>query len=69
MNKVRDEGFKLRIKKQINKIIDFPETGKPMRYKRKGTREVYISPFRLAYAYLPEEDKLIFLDIYHKGEQ
>jgi mRNA-degrading endonuclease RelE of RelBE toxin-antitoxin system len=69
MSKARDEGLKLRIKKQIIKIISFPETGKPMRYKRKGTREVYIPPFRLAYAYIPEEDKLIFLDIYHKDEQ
>jgi mRNA-degrading endonuclease RelE of RelBE toxin-antitoxin system len=69
MSKVRDEGFKLKIKKQISKIIDFPEAGKPMRYKRKGTREVYVSPFRLAYAYIPEEDKLIFLDLYHKDEQ
>jgi mRNA-degrading endonuclease RelE of RelBE toxin-antitoxin system len=57
------------LKKQIAKIIDSPETGKPMKYERKGTREVYIPPFRLSYAYFKEEDKLIFLDLYHKDEQ
>jgi len=46
-----------------------PELGKPMRYSRKGTREVYISPFRLSYFYLKEEDKLIILDLYHKDKQ
>jgi len=51
------------------KIIQNPDVGKPMRYARKGTREVYIKPFRLSYAYISEEDKIIFLDLYHKDEQ
>jgi hypothetical protein len=40
-----------------------------MRYTRKGTREVYIAPFRLAYEYLKIEDRIIFLKLYHKDEQ
>ena len=40
-----------------------------MRYTRKGTRELYMGPYRLAYAYLKEEQRLIFLDLYHKDEQ
>ncbi len=40
-----------------------------MKYGRKDTREVYIPPFRLSYAYIKEEDKIIFLDLYHKDEQ
>jgi len=40
-----------------------------MRYVRKGTRELYIGPFRLSYAYLKDENKIIFLDPYHKDEQ
>ena len=40
-----------------------------MRYARKGTRELYISPFRLSYLYLKEEDKIIILDLYHKDGQ
>ena len=58
-----------KVKKQIAKIIAFPEIGKPMMYSRKGTREVYISPFRLSYAYIEKEDKVVFLDLYHKDEQ
>jgi len=40
-----------------------------MRYARKGTREVYAGSFRLSYAYIPEESRIIFLDLYHKDEQ
>ena len=40
-----------------------------MRFARKGTREVYVGSFRLSYAYLKEEGKIIFLDLYHKDEQ
>jgi len=40
-----------------------------MKYERKGTREVYVGSYRLAYAFIIEEDKLIFLDFYHKDEQ
>ena len=67
--KIKDEALKLRVKKQIAKIIELPEIGKPMRHDRKGTREVYVPPFRLSYAYLKEEDKIVFLDLYHKNEQ
>lgn len=69
VNKLKDKSSKEKIKKQIIKIIENPEIGKPMMYSRKGTREVYISPFRLSYAYIKEEDKVIFLDLYHKDEQ
>ena len=40
-----------------------------MRYVRKGTREVYAGSFRISYAYIKEEAKLIFLDVYHKDKQ
>jgi len=58
-----------RIKKQILKIIQNPEVGKPMRFARKWTREVYIGSFRLSYSYNKEENKIIFLDLYHKDKQ
>jgi hypothetical protein len=32
----------------MSKIKDNPEIGKQMRYDKKGTREMYISPFRLS---------------------
>jgi len=69
LSKIKNKADQDRIKKQIRKIIENPEIGKPMRFARKRTREVYIGSFRLSYAYLQEENKLIFLDIYHKDEQ
>ena len=66
--KIKNSSLKLKVKKQIGKIISNPEIGKPMRYARKGTREVYVPPFRLAYAFLHNENKIIFLKFYHKDQ-
>ncbi|KAF5431588.1 mRNA-degrading endonuclease RelE, toxin component of the RelBE toxin-antitoxin system [Candidatus Methanophagaceae archaeon] len=68
-HRINDKSVKERVKNQIKKIIENPEIGKPMRYARKGTRELYIGSFRLSYAYLKSENKIIFLDLYHKDEQ
>ena len=64
-----DKEYRLRAEKLIKKIIENPETGKPMMYTRKGSREVYMQPFRISYAYNKDEEKLYLLDIYHKDEQ
>lgn len=69
VGKVKDNLFKERIEKLIIKISENPEIGKPMRNLRKGTREIYIKPFRLSYAYLENENKIILLDLYHKKKQ
>jgi len=69
IQKIKDAPQKEKIKKQIKKIIEQPEIGKPMRYARKGTREMYIGSYRLAYAYIKDKNKLIFLDLYHKNKQ
>ena len=69
IRKIRDSFLKAKVKKQMEKIVNNPETGKPMMYSRKGTREVYVDPFRLSYFYSDADDKLVFLDIYHKDEQ
>ncbi|MEK6809747.1 MAG: type II toxin-antitoxin system RelE/ParE family toxin [Nanoarchaeota archaeon] len=69
IRKIKNNADKEKIRKHIKKIIENPEIGKPMRHARKGTREVYIGSFRLSYAYIKEENKLIFLDLYHKDEQ
>ncbi len=68
ISRIKHQTIKEQIKKQIEKIIENPEIGKPMQYGRKGTRELYVKPYRLAYAYVREE-KLIFIDPYHKDEQ
>jgi mRNA-degrading endonuclease RelE of RelBE toxin-antitoxin system len=64
-----DGSYKNRIKNLIIKIVDNPQVGKPMQYDRKGTREVYLSPYRLSYSYNAQEDILYFIDLYHKDEQ
>ena len=64
-----DTSIKIQLEKLMGKIIENPEIGKPMRYVRKGTREVYLGSFRVSYEYVKEEELIIFLDIYHKDEQ
>ena len=64
------DGFiKKKITKQIVKIAENPEIGKPMKYGRKGTRELYVKPFRLSYEYIKEKSVVYILDLYHKDEQ
>jgi mRNA-degrading endonuclease RelE of RelBE toxin-antitoxin system len=69
IRKIKDAGQKERVKQQIIRIIDDPTIGKPMRYTRKQTREVYVPPFRLSYWFDPRKDMLVFLALYHKDEQ
>ena len=67
--KIKDKELKQKIIKQISKIKENPKIGKSMRNVRKGTRELYIRPFRLSYSYIEKEDKVVILDFYHKDEQ
>jgi len=64
-----DNFMKQKVMVQVKKISENPEVGKPMRYSRKGTRELYIKPFRLSYEYLKDENIIYILDLYHKKEQ
>lgn len=58
-----------RIQKLIIKIRENPEIGKPMKHDRKGSRELYLPPFRLSYAYNKIINRIIILDFYHKDKQ
>jgi len=69
VKKIKNNSLKIQVKKQIKKIITSPIMGKPMRYSKKGTREVYVNPFRLSYTYIEQENKIVFLNFYHKDEQ
>jgi mRNA-degrading endonuclease RelE of RelBE toxin-antitoxin system len=69
IRKIKDGTLKEKVKTQIRKLLSNPEAGKPMKYSRKGTRELYLASFRLSYAYLKEEGKIILLDLYHKDKQ
>lgn len=68
-SKIKDGKFKQKIIKQISKLKQNPELGKPMKYARKGTRELYIKPYRLSYKYEKEKLIILMLTIYHKDEQ
>jgi|TARA_Y100000310_G_scaffold308415_1_gene351509 mRNA-degrading endonuclease RelE of RelBE toxin-antitoxin system len=52
---------KLRL--QILKILDDPNIGKPLKYKR-GERSLYIRPFRLIYSV--REEEIILLKFEHR---
>jgi mRNA-degrading endonuclease RelE of RelBE toxin-antitoxin system len=69
IRKISDARLKAHVKQQIIKVIENPSIGKPMRYSRKNTREVYIPPFRLSYWFDKRKDTLVFLALYHKDEQ
>ena len=68
-SKLKDELLRIKIKKQIKKISENPEIGKPMMHNRKGTRELYIKPFRLSYTFLSNKNLIYILDLYHKKKQ
>jgi len=68
-SKIKDKQLRTKIKKQIQKTLTNPNVGKPMRNARKGTRELYIPPFRLSYIHKIKENKIYILDLYHKKKQ
>ena len=64
-----EKSMKIKVLKQVNKIVENPEIGKPMRYERVGTRELYIKSFRISYSWDSGLLVILFLDIYHKDNQ
>ncbi|MBI2631574.1 type II toxin-antitoxin system RelE/ParE family toxin [Candidatus Pacearchaeota archaeon] len=69
VSKIKNFSIKDRIEKLIIKIKNNLQVGKPMKHNRKGTREVYLQPFRLSYAFNKNNDTIVILDFYHKDEQ
>lgn len=64
-----DASVRVKLDKLLGKAVLNPHAGKPMRFARAGTRELYLPPFRLSYAYDEKEGILTFLDLYHKDRQ
>ena len=52
-----------KLEKQIRKIVENPQVGKPLRHTR-NERSLYIKPFRLIYAM--KKDELILLKFEHR---
>jgi mRNA-degrading endonuclease RelE of RelBE toxin-antitoxin system len=64
--KKSDNSIKEKAIKQIKKIIENPEIGKPLRYNLKGERTVYVWPFRILYAYF--DNTIYFLRFEHRKD-
>lgn len=66
VKKVRDKGLEEKLQKQIEKVAEDPNVGKPLRYSLKGEYSVRVKPYRLIYTV--EGDKLILLRFEHRKE-
>lgn len=64
LKRLKDKAVKGRVKKQIEKILENPEAGKPLRFELKGERSIYIPPYRLIYA--SRGDTLYLLRLEHR---
>ena len=64
VRRLRDGLMKERLEKQVWKIVEDPEAGKPLKYGLKGERTVRIPPYRLIYAV--QGDRLILLRFEHR---
>ncbi len=66
VKKFRDSSLKEKLEKQIRKITENPEFGKPLRYGLKGEWTIYVKPYRLIYAV--QGDRLILLRFEHRKD-
>ena len=64
VKKIRDNLLREKLQKQVRKIVDDPEFGKPLRYGLKGEWTIRIAPYRLIYAI--QGDRLILLRFEHR---
>lgn len=62
--KKADSSIKEKAIKQIKKILENPEIGKPLRYTLKGERTIYVKPFRIIYVFLG--NTIYFLRFEHR---
>ncbi len=58
-----DKSLKIKLEKQLRKLVENPYLGKPLKYYR-GERCLYVKPFRLIYSVKGEE--LILLKFEHR---
>ena len=62
--KKADKSIKIKAEKQIKKIIESPDVGKPLRYDLKGERTIYVKSYRIIYSY--KDNTLYFLRFEHR---
>jgi len=59
-----DFSLKQKVVKQVEKIINNPEIGKPLRYNLKGERTIYVKPYRIIYSF--KNNTIYFLRCEHR---
>ena len=61
-----DKPLKIQLKKEIQKLLEYPESGKPLRYSFKGLRSKRVGKFRILYEL--EKNLVIFYAFEHRGK-
>lgn len=64
--KIKDKTTRLRIIKQLKKLSEMPEAGKPLQYEWKNHRSLRVPPFRIVYRL--EREKIIINGFDHRKE-
>jgi len=64
VKKISDNAIKERLTKQIRKIVEDHESGKPLNYGLKGEWTIRIKPYLLIYSV--QEERLILLRFEHR---
>jgi addiction module RelE/StbE family toxin len=59
-----DSSVKIKVIKQIEKIIQEPKIGKPLRYDLKEERTIYVKPYRIIYTF--HKNIITFLRVQHR---
>jgi addiction module RelE/StbE family toxin len=64
--KIKDQTTRLRTIKQLKKLEELPEAGKPLKYEWKNHRSVRVPPFRIIYRL--DEDKIVINCFDHRRD-
>lgn len=64
--KINDRGTRLRIIKQLKKLLVRPDAGKPLKYQWKNHRTIRVAPFRIIYRL--ETNKIIINCFDHRKD-
>ena len=63
--KIKDKTTRIKIIKQLKKLAEMPESGKPLMYNLKNHRSIRVTPFRIIYRI--EENRIIINCFDHRG--
>ncbi|MBU0456593.1 MAG: type II toxin-antitoxin system RelE/ParE family toxin [Nanoarchaeota archaeon] len=64
--KIKDKTTRIKMIKQLRKLSESPESGKPLKYNLKNHRSVRVPPFKIIYRI--EQDKIIINCFDHRKD-